>query len=82
LVRARAIFAFFPRPKRREIEIDRASAVSCSLPPIKKQKLAIKKVKKVVDTGGRQEYNGKAVAQEGTLKKGLGQQRNLEKRTA
>jgi len=48
----------------------------------KKQKLATKKVKIFVDTGRRQEYNGKAVAQESTLKKGLGQQRNLEKRTA
>jgi len=48
----------------------------------KKQKLATKKVKIFVDTAGAQEYNGKAVAQEGTLKKGLGQQRNLEKRTA
>jgi len=48
----------------------------------KEAKISNKKVKIFVDTAGAQEYNGKAVAQEGTLKKGLGQQRNLEKRTA
>jgi hypothetical protein len=55
---------------------------NCCISLRKKQKLEKNFCKKVLDITGGREYNGKAVAQESTAKTGLGQQMDLEKRTA
>ncbi|MBQ2307383.1 MAG: hypothetical protein II184_07705 [Clostridia bacterium] len=55
---------------------------NCCICHKRKQKLEKKFSKKVLDIPGGREYNGKAVAQESTAKTGLGQQMDLEKRTA